>query len=150
MIDCITTCSRSSQVTHALLVQALYWINIELIATKDFFANFTSTGTLEHHIKNVSKSTFGKLLKIVVLKHRLSYLHGNKAWNKLSTFIPSYNKNITEKLSTHVTEISNKQYFQFQSNVSCNFAKNKILEKSKMAAKMAAKLADILWIELLP
>ena len=27
---------------------------------------------LEHHIKNVSKSTFGKLLKIVVLKHRVS------------------------------------------------------------------------------
>ena len=66
------------------------------------------------------------------------------------TFIPSYNKNITEKFSTHVTEISNKQYFQFQSNVSCNFAKNKTLEKSKMAAKMAAKLAGILWIELLP
>ena len=64
--------------------------------------------------------------------------------------MPTYNKNITEKLSTHITEISNKQYFQFQSNVSCNVAKNKILEKSKMAAKIAAKVANILWKELLP
>ena len=80
----------------------------------------------------------------MVLKHQVSYLHGNEAWNKLSTFIPTYNNNITEKLSTHITEISNKQYFQLQSNVSCNFAKNKILEKSKMAAKMAVKVAGIL------
>ena len=34
-----------------------------------YFADFTFTGTPEHHIKNVSKYTFGKLLKIVVLKH---------------------------------------------------------------------------------
>ena len=86
----------------------------------------------------------------MVLKHWVSYRHGNKAWNKLLTFMPTYNKNITEKLSTHITEISNKQYFQFQSKVSCNVAKNKILEKSKMAAKMAAKVANILWKELLP
>ena len=33
------------------IVQALYWINIELIATKGFFADFTSVGPLEHHIK---------------------------------------------------------------------------------------------------
>ena len=102
-----------------------------------FLADFTPTGTLGYHIKNVSKSTLGKLLKIVVLKHRVSYRHGNEAWNKLFTFKPTYNKNITEKLSTHITEIFNKQYFQFQSNVSCNYAKNKILEKSKMAAKVA-------------
>ena len=116
-----------------------------LVATKEFFfADFTSTGTLENHIKNVSKSTLGKLLKIVVLKHWVSYLHGNEAWEKLSTFNPTYNKNITEKLSTHITEIFIKQHFQFQSNVSCNFAKN------QMAAKMAAKVAGILWKELLP
>ena len=126
------------------LGQSLYWINLELIATKGFFADFTSTGTLEHHIKNVSKSTFRKLLKIVVLKHRVSYLHGNEAWNKLLTFKPTYNKNIAEKSSTHITEIFIKQYFQLQPNVSCNFAKNKILEKSKMAAKMAVKVAGIL------
>ena len=66
-----------------VIVQALYWINPELIATKGIFWDLTSTGTLEHHIKNVSKSTLGKLLKIVVLKHRVSYLHGSKAWNKL-------------------------------------------------------------------
>ena len=118
------------------VVQALHWINLELIATKGFFADFTSTGFLEHHIKNVSKSTYGKLLKIV-LKQRVSYLHGNEAWNKLLTFKPTYNKNVTEKLSTHITEIFNKHYFQFQSNVSRNFAKNKFFEKSKMA--------DILW-----
>ena len=123
-------------------VQALYWINLELIAKKGFFADFTPTGTLGHHIKNVSKSTLGKLLKIVVLKHRVSYRHENEAWNKLLTFKPTCNKNITEKLSTHITEIFNKQYLQFQSNVSCNFAKNKILEKSKMA--------NILRKELLP
>ena len=86
----------------------------------------------------------------MVLKHRVLYRHGNEAWNKFLTFKPTYNKNITEKLFTHITEIFNKQYFQFQSNVSCNFAKNKILEKSKMAAKMAAKVANILWKELLP
>ena len=80
----------------------------------------------------------------MVLKHRVSYLHGNEAWNKLLTFKPTYNNNITEKLSTHITEISNKQYFQLQSNVSYNFAKNKILEKSKMAAKMEVKVAGIL------
>ena len=62
-------------------------------------------------MKSVSKSTLGKSLKIVVLKHRVSYLHGNEAWNKLLSFKPTYNKNITEKLSTHITEISNKQYF---------------------------------------
>ena len=65
------------------ILQALHRIKQELIVTKGFFADFTFTGTLEHHIKNVSKSTFGKLLKIVVLKHRVSYLHGNGAWNKL-------------------------------------------------------------------
>ena len=81
----------------------------------------------------------------MVVKHRVSYLHGNEAWNKLLTFKPTYNKNITEKLSTHITEILNKQYFQFQSNVPCNFAKNKSFEKSKMAVKMAAKMAGILW-----
>ena len=80
----------------------------------------------------------------MVLKHWVSYLHGNEAWEKLSTFNPTYNKNITEKLSTHITEIFIKQHFQFQSNVSCNFAKN------QMAAKMAAKVAGILWKELLP
>ena len=94
-------------------VQALYWINLELIAKKGFFADFTPTGTLGHHIKNVSKSTLGKLLKIVVLKHRVSYRHENEAWNKLLTFKPTCNKNITEKLSTHITEIFNKQYLQF-------------------------------------
>ena len=99
-------------------VQALYWINPELIEKKGFFADFTPTGTLGHHIKNVSKSTLGKLLKIVVLKHRVSYRHENEAWNKLLTFKPTCNKNITEKLSTHITEIFNKQYLQFQSNVS--------------------------------
>ena len=72
-----------------LIVQALYWINLELIATKGFFADFTPTGTVEHHIKNLSKSAFGKLLKIVVLKHRVSYRHGNEAWNKLLTFKPT-------------------------------------------------------------
>ena len=56
----------------------------------------------------------------------------------------TYNKKITEKLSTHITEVFNKHYFQFQSNLSCNFAKNKIFEKSKMAAKMAVKMAGIL------
>ena len=41
----------------------------ELIATKSFFVDFTYTGPLEHHIKNVSlKYTIWKLLKIVVLK----------------------------------------------------------------------------------
>ena len=59
------------------------------------------------------------------IKHRISYLHGNEAWDKPLTFKPIYNKNITEKLSTHITEIFNKQYFQSQSNVSCNFAKTK-------------------------
>ena len=96
---------------------------------KRFFADFKSTGQLEHHIKNVSKSTFGKLQKIVVLKHRVLHLHGNEARNKLLSFRPTYNKNITEKLSTHITEVFNKQYLQFQSNISCNFAKNKIFEK---------------------
>ena len=128
-----------------LVVQALYWINLELIATKGFFCGFHTHRDIWTSYKNVSKSTLGKLLKIVVLKHRVSYQHGNEAWNKLSTFKPTYNKNITEKLSTHITEIFNKQYFQFQSNVFCNFAKNKILEKSKMAVKMAAKVANILW-----
>ena len=33
------------------VVQALHWINLELIATKGFFADFTSTGFLEHHKK---------------------------------------------------------------------------------------------------
>ena len=94
---------------HAI-VQTFYWINLELIVTRGFFADFSSAGTLEHHIKNVSKSTLGKLRKIVVLKHRVSYLHGNKAWNKLLTFKPTHNKNITVKLSTHITEILNKQY----------------------------------------
>ena len=53
------------KLARSLLVQALYWINLELIATKSFFADFTSTGTHEHCIKNVSKSTLVKLLKIV-------------------------------------------------------------------------------------
>ena len=70
----VVPCKRTQQVTTLLvptIVQALYWINLELIATKGFFADFTPTGTLGHHIKNVSKSIFGKLLKIVVLKHRV-------------------------------------------------------------------------------
>ena len=37
----------------SFIVQALYWINLELIATKRFSTDFTSTGPLEHHIKNV-------------------------------------------------------------------------------------------------
>ena len=53
---------------------------------KRFFADFTSKGTLEHYIKNVSKSTLGKSLKIVVLKNWVSYLHGKEACNKLLTF----------------------------------------------------------------
>ena len=117
---------------------------------KKFFCGFHTHRDTWTSYKNVSKSTLGELLKIAVLKHRVLYRHGNEAWNKLLTFKPTYNKNITEKLSTHITEIFNKQYFQFQSNVSGNFAKNKILEKSKMAAKMAAKVANILWKELLP
>ena len=44
-----------------------------------FFSDFPSTRQLEHHIKNVSKSTIGKLLKIVVLKHLVLHLHGNEA-----------------------------------------------------------------------
>ena len=87
---------------RAQIVQALYWINLELIATKGFFADFTSTGTLEHHIKNVSKSTLGKLLKIVVLKHPVSYLHGSEAWNKLLTFKPTYKRNIAKKNFPHI------------------------------------------------
>ena len=75
----------------------------------------------------------------MVLKHRVSYLHGNEACNKLLAFKSTYNKSISEKVSTHITEIFNKQYFQFQSNFSCNYAQNKFFEKSKMAAKMAAK-----------
>ena len=81
----------------------------------------------------------------MVLKRRVLHLHGNEAWNKLLTFRSTYNKNITEKLSTHITEVFNKQYLQFQSNVSCNFAKIKSFEKSKVAAKMAIKMAGILW-----
>ena len=50
-------------------------INLEIIATEGFFADFTSTGLFEHHTKNVSKSTFEKFLKMVVLKHRVSHLH---------------------------------------------------------------------------
>ena len=73
-----------------------------------YFADFTFTGTPEHHIKNVSKYTFGKLLKIVVLKHRVSYVHGNETWNKLLTFKPTYNENITEKISTRIIKLSNK------------------------------------------
>ena len=45
---------------------------------KRFFANLASTRPLEHH-NNVPKSTFGKFLKIVVLKRRVSHLHGNEA-----------------------------------------------------------------------
>ena len=81
----------------------------------------------------------------MILKHRISYLHGNEAWNKLLTFKLTYNKAITEKLTTHIAEILNKQNFQFQSNVSCNSAKNASFEKSKMAAKMVAEMAGILW-----
>ena len=34
-----------------LLVQALYWINLELIAVNSFFADFfTSVGRLEHNV----------------------------------------------------------------------------------------------------
>ena len=36
------------------------------------------------------------------------------------------------------------------SKICCRFAKNKIFEKSKMASKMAAKMADMLWKRLLP
>ena len=55
------------------IVKSLYWINPEVIAAKGIFAD--STRPLEHQIlKNVSKSTFGKLLKIVVLKRRVLHL----------------------------------------------------------------------------
>ena len=57
---------------YKYLVQALYWINLELIAKKGFFADSTPRGTPEHHIQNALKYTSGKLLKIVVLKHRVS------------------------------------------------------------------------------
>ena len=50
----------------SLVVQALYWIKLEVISAKGFFADFTFTRPLEHHIKNISKSTLGKVLKIVV------------------------------------------------------------------------------------
>ena len=63
------------------VVQAFYrkkGVNLEVTASKGFFVDFTSTGPFEHHIENVSKPTFGKLLKIVVLKHRVSHLHGNE------------------------------------------------------------------------
>ena len=46
---------------------------------RDFFANFTPTRPFEHHIKDESKSTFGKLLKIVVKNRAVSHLHGNEA-----------------------------------------------------------------------
>ena len=88
-------------------------VNLELIATKDFFADFTPTRPLEHHIKNVSKSNFVKLMKIVVVKHRVLHLHGNEAENKLLIFTSICNKNITEKLSTNRTELFNKHYFKF-------------------------------------
>ena len=67
---------RRVSILFVVIVQSLYWINLELIATKDFFADFTSIGQLEHHIKNVSKSTCGKLLKIVVLKHVAAWKRG--------------------------------------------------------------------------
>ena len=60
------------------IIQELYWMNLEANATKGYFTDFTSTGPLDFHIKNVSKSTFGTLLKIVVLKYRVSHLHGNE------------------------------------------------------------------------
>ena len=61
-------------------VQALYLINLDVISAKEFFADFTFTWPLEHHIKNVLKSTFGKLLKTDRgFKNRVSHLHGNEA-----------------------------------------------------------------------
>ena len=39
-------------------VQALHWINQEVIAAKYIFADFTSTGPFEHHIKKVLNRGF--------------------------------------------------------------------------------------------
>ena len=49
-------------------ILAKKWVNLEQIATKVFFADFTPTRPrpLEHHIK-----MYQKLLKIMVLKHRV-------------------------------------------------------------------------------
>ena len=61
----------------------------------------------------------------------------------LLSFRPICNKNITEKSSTHIIELINKQYFKFWLKISCKFAKIYIFKKSKMVANMAAKMAII-------
>ena len=118
-------------------ILAKKWVILELIATKSFFADFTSTRKLEHHIKNLSKSTFGKLLKIVVLKNsgfctcmetrlRTSFL-------ALDLLVK---ENVTEKSFTHITELLKNQYFKFLSKISCNFAKIYLFLKIQNGGQM--------------
>ena len=55
-------------------------------------------------MNNVSKSIFGKLLKIGVLHNRAIILHENDAKYKLSKFRPICNKKVTDKLSRYIPE----------------------------------------------
>ena len=114
-LTALTESTRTNNCRYGRIVQALYWINLELIAKKIFFADFTSTGPLEHHIKIVSKSILGKLLKIFVLNHRISRIcMETRLGNKLLTFKTTCNKNIIEtESSARITELFNKQYFKF-------------------------------------
>ena len=69
MIYWLLFLKKSSQILCFVFFIEKNVVNLEVIATKGGFANFTSKRTLEHLIKNVSKSTFGKLLKNVVLHY---------------------------------------------------------------------------------